>query len=668
MKADEKLTNDDIKQLKEMAKIIRGLSMDAVQSANSGHPGMPMGMADVVSLLWMKHLKHNPSDSKWYDRDRFVLSAGHGSMILYSLLHLTGYNLPLDELKQFRQWNSKTPGHPEYGHTDGVETTTGPLGQGLANAVGMAIAERRLATKYNKANSEIIDHYTYALSGDGCHEEGISHEACSLAGHLKLGKLIVLYDDNSITIDGPTKLSFSEDVLKRFDAYNWHTQRIDGIDIHAIESAILAAKKDDRPSIIACKTIIGYGSPNKAGTASAHGSPLGPEEVALTKENLGLPKDQFFYLPDEVLKFCRTAKNKGGLLQKEWKEKFESYKSKYPDEAKEFNRIMSGRLPENWDSYFPEFPVEGAVATRSASGKTLDAIIPHFPELVGGSADLTPSNNTFSKTASTVLNAENYGGNYIHYGVREHATAAIMNGISLHGGCIPYGGTFLVFSDYMRNSVRLSAMMGARVIFVFTHDSIGLGEDGPTHQPIEHIASLRLIPNLTVIRPADANETVHAWKIALANTQGPTALMLTRQGIPLITDKSTAAKMSKGAYILADSANAKVGLIACGSEVNIALSAQNLLKDKRISARVISMPSCELFDQQDESYKNTILPADMKYVAIEAGVGDGWYKYVGKEGKIISIERFGASAPYKKIYEEFGMTAQALADVAATLA
>lgn len=667
MNAHDKLTNEDLKQLKEMAKIIRGLSMDGVQSANSGHPGMPMGMADAASLLWMKHLKHNPADSGWYDRDRFVLSAGHGSMLLYSLLHLTGYKLALDELKHFRQWESRTPGHPEYGHTDGVETTTGPLGQGLANAVGMAIAERRLAGKYNKDGADIVDHYTYALSGDGCLEEGISHEACSLAGHLKLGKLIVLYDDNSITIDGPTKLSFSENVLKRFEAYGWHTQKINGQDINAVDAAISAAKEDNRPSIIACKTIIGFGSPNKAGTASAHGSPLGPDEVALAKENLGLPKDEFFYLPDNVLQFTRTMKDKGKKLQGEWSDKFSAYQSSYPVEAKEFSRIMSGKLPDDWEKYLPEFPVEGAVATRSASGKILDAILPHFPELVGGSADLTPSNNTFSKTASTVLNAENYTGNYIHYGVREHATAAIMSGIALHGGCIPYGGTFLVFSDYMRNSVRLSAMMGIRVIYVFTHDSVGLGEDGPTHQPIEHIASLRLIPNLTVIRPADANETVQAWKQALSNTSGPTALMLTRQGIPVITDGKTASSMSRGGYVLSDSANAKVGLIATGSEVNIALDAQKILKDKGIAARVVSMASCEIFDKQDENYRKSVLPDNLKYVAIEAGVGDGWYKYVGKDGKILSINRFGASAPYKKIYEGFGITAQALADLAGLL-
>jgi transketolase len=662
----KELSHDQIKNLKEMARVIRGLAMDGVQAANSGHPGMPMGMADAASLLWMEHLKHNPKDSGWIDRDRFVLSAGHGSMLLYSLLHLTGYNLPLEELKHFRQLNSKTPGHPEYRHTDGVETTTGPLGQGLANAVGMAVAEKKLASRYNKADSVIIDHYTYVIAGDGCMQEGISHEACSLAGHLKLNKLIVFYDDNSISIDGPTSLSFSEDVLKRFDAYGWHTQRIDGHNLQEVNKAIYAAKADNRPSIIACKTIIGYGSPNKAGTESAHGSPLGPDEVTLTKEKLGLPKDTPFFISDEALKFARSAVEKGQEARQKWNEGFKLYASKYKDEAAEFSRITSGKLPENWEKALPVFSEE-TMATRTASGKTLDAILPQLPELLGGSADLTPSNNTYSKNASTVLNAANYSGNYIHYGVREHATAGIMNGIALHGGFIPYAGTFLVFSDYMRNSVRLSALMGIKVVFVFTHDSIGLGEDGPTHQPVEHIASLREIPNLTVIRPADANETAQAWKTALTNESGPTALILTRQNLSIVTDNKTSSNLAKGAYTISDAANAKAVIIATGSEVEIALSAQKILTEKGIASKVISMPSTELFDKQDEQYKKNILPDNLKYVAVEAGTPSSWYKYVGKNGKVIGMKGYGASGKYKDLYTHFGITAQAVADAVTSI-
>lgn len=658
----KKMSNDQINQIKEMAKVIRGLSMDGVQAANSGHPGMPMGMADVASLLWMNHLKHNPEDSHWIDRDRFVLSAGHGSMLLYSLLYLTGYKLSLADLKNFRQLGSKTPGHPEYGDTDGVETTTGPLGQGLANAVGMAIAERKLAEKYNKNSHDIVDHYTYVITGDGCLMEGISHEACSLAGHLKLGKLIIFYDDNSISIDGSTELSFTEDVIKRFEAYKWHTHKIDGHNLGEINNAINKAKDDNRPSIIACKTIIGFGSPNKSGTHSVHGSPLGPEEVTLTKEKLGLPTDKFFYVPEDVLSFCRSAAEKGVKQQNEWQKNFDTYASSNKLFADEFLRISKGDLPINWEKNIPVF-TDDSMATRTASGKTLDAILAGLPELLGGSADLTPSNNTFSKNGSTILNAQHYSGNYIHYGVREHAMAGIMNGIALHGGLIPYGATFLVFSDYMRNSIRLAALMGIRVIFIFTHDSIGLGEDGPTHQPVEHISSLREIPNLNVIRPADANETAQAWKLAIENKKGPTALILTRQNLATLPDINTASNVAKGGYILSDSENAIVGLIASGSEVEIAYQAQKLLKNKNVSARVISMPCCELFDQQEESYKRLVLPDGLKYVAMEAGTPTTWYKYV-KGGKVIGMNSFGASGKYKELYKHFGLTAEAMAEAA----
>ncbi|KAA3613078.1 MAG: transketolase [Calditrichaeota bacterium] len=663
------MTVTEIQQLQEMAKTIRGLSIDGIQKANSGHPGLPMGMADAASVLWMKHLKHNPNDPKWIDRDRFVLSAGHGSMLIYSLLHLTGYDLSLDELKNFRQWDSKTPGHPEYGHTAGIETTTGPLGQGVANGVGMAIAEKRLAAHFNKSNETIVDHYTYVIAGDGCMMEGISHEACSLAGHLKLGKLILLYDDNNISIDGPTELSFSEDVLKRFESYNWHTQRIDGHDLESVNSAIDNAKNDNRPSIIACKTIIGFGSPNKAGTSGVHGSPLGDDEIILTKEKLGLPTDKTFYISEEVLQYTHTSANKGSDEQGKWQSQFKNYKNNNRDAAHLLKRIMKGQLPENWQDNLPEFEAGTAMATRSASGKVLDALTPNLFEMLGGSADLTPSNNTFPKDG-LAINPENFDGNYLHYGVREHATAAIMNGLALHGGIIPYGGTFLVFSDYMRNSIRLSAMMGIRVIYVFTHDSIGLGEDGPTHQPIEHLASLRTIPNLTVIRPSDAAETIWAWESAINNTSGPTALILTRQKLanPDRKNLAAASNVQKGGYIFSGMDDAKVALIASGSEVEIAMDAQKILNKKGIASRVISMPSCELFDQQNETYKQAVLPKEMAArVAIEAGSDQSWYKYVGSEGKIISIDGYGTSAPYDEIYKQFGLTAENVAEHAISL-
>ncbi len=655
----------ELNQLKEMANIIRGLSMDGIQKANSGHPGLPMGMADATSVLWMRHLKHNPTDPNWANRDRFVLSAGHGSMLIYSLLHLTGYDLSLKDIKNFRQWGSKTPGHPEYKHTAGVETTTGPLGQGIANAVGMAIAEKRLAAHFNTAENKIVDHHTYVIAGDGCMMEGISHEACSLAGHLKLDKLILLYDDNSISIDGPTGLSFTEDVLKRFEAYGWHTQRIDGHDHEEVDQAISSAKNDNRPSIIACKTTIGFGSPNKAGTSGVHGSPLGADEIILTKEKLGLPSDKSFYISENVAQFAGNSKKTGTSAQATWQENFNSYKNKYADKADLFNRIMTNALPENWTENLPQFETGSALATRSASGKVLDAITPGLYEMLGGSADLSPSNNTFPKDGK-VVNSDAYDGNYLHYGVREHAMAGIMNGLALHGGIIPYGGTFLVFSDYMRNSIRLSAMMGIRVVYVFTHDSIGLGEDGPTHQPIEHLASLRTIPNLNVIRPADGAETAWAWQSAIENTTGPSALILTRQKLPNLERQTGALEnMQKGGYVLSEAENAKVIIIATGSEVEIALNAQKLLANKNIAARVVSMPCCEIFDAQDEAYKESVLPKNIAArIAIEAASDQTWYKYVGSTGKIIGIKGYGASAPYQEIYKEFGLTAEAVAEVA----
>ncbi|RMH61210.1 MAG: transketolase [Calditrichaeota bacterium] len=650
----------ELNNLQEMAKTIRGLSIDGVQKANSGHPGMPMGMADVATVLWMRHLKHDPRDPKWFNRDRFVLSAGHGSMLLYSLLHLTGYDVSLDDLKNFRQWGSKTPGHPEYGHTPGVETTTGPLGQGVANAVGMALAEAHLAERLNTPEHRLLHHYTYVIAGDGCLMEGISHEAASLAGHLKLGKLILLYDDNQISIDGSTGLSFTENVLQRFEAYGWHTQRVDGHDMNAVDQAIFKAREDERPSIIACKTVIGFGSPHMAGTNKVHGSPLGAEEVKLTKEKLGLPADKDFYISEQALETARGCVARGAELHRAWDEKVATCS---PEQAALLKELHTDNLSVDLEALLPAFEDTDALATRAASGKTLDVLVPALPQLLGGSADLTGSNNTLPKTEKG-LESGHYGNRYIYYGVREHAMGGIMNGLALHGGLIPYGGTFLVFSDYMRNSVRLAAMMGLRVIYVFTHDSIGLGEDGPTHQPIEHLTSLRLIPNLTVIRPADARETAFAWKTAIEHTQGPTALVLTRQKLPVMHEKDfpSVNLTEKGGYILSDADKPAAIIIASGSEVEIALLAQRQLSEEGIATRVVSMPSTELFDAQDTSYREEVLPEALSVrVAIEAGSTLGWHKYVGTRGRIIGIDRYGASAPYKEIYKHYGMTADAVA-------
>jgi len=643
---------------------IRMLSADGVEKANSGHPGLPMGTAGMAYVLWTRFLRHNPLHPKWYDRDRFVLSAGHGSMLLYSLLHLTGYDLSLEELMNFRQWGSKTPGHPEYGLAPGVETTTGPLGQGFANGVGMAIAERYLAAHFNQPGHVIVDHYTYVIVGDGDLMEGISHEAASLAGHLGLGKLIYLYDDNHISIEGSTDIAFTESRTARFEAYGWHVQKVDdGNDLEAIETAITEAQKETgRPSFIAVRTHIGYGSPNKQDKAVAHGEPLGTEEIRLTKENLGWPIEPPFLIPDEAFTHFRQAVDKGEAIEARWQEDFSSYKEANPDLAKEWDIWMNGNLPEGWDSDIPDFPADKkGMATRVASGSVLNAVAPRLPNLLGGSADLAPSNKTEIKGEKD-FQADIYEGRNLRFGVREHAMGAILNGMALHGGLMPYGGTFLVFSDYMRPAIRLAALMDLKVIYVFTHDSIGLGEDGPTHQPVEHLSALRTIPNLTVIRPCDANETSEAWRYAIESQQGPVALALSRQGLPTL-DRTTfapASGLSRGAYILHDTKDGKpdVILIATGSEVPIALEAYEKLEEKGVKARVVSMPSWELFDKQPEDYQYQVLPSEIKSrIAIEAGITQGWHRYVGSTGEVIGLDSFGASAPYKVLYEKFGITA-----------
>jgi transketolase len=655
------MTDTNLEQL--AVNTIRTLAIDGVQKANSGHPGLPMGMADAAYVLWTQFMRYNPRNPDWTNRDRFILSAGHGSMLLYSLLHLTGYDLPLEQLKQFRQWDSITPGHPEYGLTPGVETTTGPLGQGFANGVGMAIAEAFLAATFNRPDLEVINHYTYAIVSDGDLMEGVSHEAASMAGHMKLGKIIYLYDDNHISIDGSTDLAFTEDRMKRFEAYHWHIQQIDGHDRAAVAKAIKAAQAvTDKPSIIACRTTIGYGSPNKANTAEVHGSALGEEEVRLTKQVYGWDPDKQFYIPDEVLAHFRQAVDRGAQWEQEWKQKLDAYAKAYPQEVEQFRRALSGELPEGWEEALPVFPADAkGMATRAASGKVLNAIAPVLPTLIGGSADLAPSNNTYLKGYPVFAN-ESYAGRNFHFGVREHGMASVLNGMALHGGVIPYGGTFLVFSDYARPAIRIASISHIPTIFVFTHDSIGLGEDGPTHQPIEHLAALRAIPGLTVIRPADANETVQAWKVALEKRDGPVALLLSRQGLPVLdrTRMSDAAGLAKGAYVLLDTDKVypDVILIASGSEVHFAVEAHTKLAEQGIAARVVSMPSWELFKAQSEEYRESVLPPAVKVrVAIEAGVTMGWYEWVGPQGTIIGMDRYGASAPYKVIYQHLGFSA-----------
>lgn len=650
---------------------IRMLAADAVEKANSGHPGMPMGAAAMAYVLWTRFLKHNPANPKWPNRDRFVLSAGHGSMLLYSLLHLTGYDLSLDALKHFRQWDSKTPGHPEFRHTPGVETTTGPLGQGFANGVGFAIAERFLAAYFNRPGHEIVSHHTYAIVSDGDLMEGVSHEAASLAGHLGLGKLIYFYDDNHITIDGNTDIAFTEDRAARFKAYGWHVQQVkEGNDMAAIEEALLSAHKEDlRPSLIAVRTHIGYGSPNKQDSASVHGEPLGSEEIKLTKKNLGWPLEPEFHIPTEALNLFRKAIKRGKQQESEWQERYSAYEKAYPELAKAWHQWLNHELPAGWDKDLPHFLADKkGMATRVASGKVLNAVASNLPNLIGGSADLAPSNKTVVN-GEEFFQKDSYHGRNFHFGVREHGMGSIINGIALHGGLIPYGGTFLVFSDYMRPSIRLAAIMGLKVIYVFTHDSIGLGEDGPTHQPVEQLTALRAIPNLIVIRPCDANETSEAWRVALDGDQGPVALILTRQNVPTL-DRSKLASahgLRHGGYILKDAPDGKpdVILLATGSEVSIAIDAAEKLVKKDIAVRVASMPSWELFESQSQEYRRHVLPPDIKArIAFEAGIGQGWHRYVGDNGRVIGIEHFGASAPYQTLYERFGLTSEKLMEAA----
>ncbi len=643
---------------------IRTLAMDAVQKARSGHPGLPMGAAAMAYVLWTRFLKHNPANPAWPDRDRFVLSAGHGSMLLYSLLHLTGYDLPLAELQNFRQWGSKTPGHPEHGLTPGVETTTGPLGQGFANGVGMAIAERFLAARFNRPGHTIVDHYTYAIVSDGDLMEGVAAEAASLAGHLKLGKLIYLYDDNRISIEGSTDLAFTEDRALRFQAYGWHVQQVDGNDLEAVAKAIRAAQAEtERPSLIIARTIIGYGSPHKQGTAEAHGEPLGEDEVRATKEALGWPPEPAFYIPDEALAHFRQALARGQEWEADWQRRFAAYAQAYPGLAAEWERLMRGSLPPDWDADMPTFPPDAkGMATRVASGTVINALAPRLTNLIGGSADLAPSTRTLMKGTGDFA-AGHYSNRNLRFGVREHAMGAILNGMALHGGVIPFGATFLVFSDYMRPAIRLAAMMELPVIYVFTHDSIGLGEDGPTHQPVEHLAALRAIPNLTVIRPADANETVVAWRVALEHRSGPVALALTRQNVPVFdrTRYAPAGGLRRGAYIMAEAEGGKPDLIliATGSEVQLALAAREELAKRGIAARVVNMPSWELFDRQSAEYQESVLPPEVTArLAVEAGVSQGWHRYVGPAGEVISLERFGASAPYQVAMRNLGFSVE----------
>ena len=644
---------------------IRLLAADGVQAANSGHPGMPMGVAPIAYLLYSKIMKHNPLNPQWLNRDRFILSGGHGSMLLYSVLHLSGYKLALKELKNFRQWHSKTPGHPEFGVAPGVETTTGPLGQGLTNGIGMAVAQKHLASRFNKRGFNLFDHYIYVEAGDGDLMEGISHEAASFAGHNKLGKVILFYDDNGITIDGPTSLSYSDDVQKRFESYHWQVQTVkDGTDLKSLEKAVKAAQKENnKPSIIITKTNIGQGSPNKQGTSEIHGSPLGDVELKLTKENLGFPPNKKFYIPKEVSKHFASVKVNGKKEEAKWNALLKKYKEKYPEEAKLLAKMLSGKLGSAWKNNLPKFENYGdSMATRSASGKVLNAIVSEIPSLLGGSADLTPSNNTDLKGYQD-FNTQTPEGRYVRYGVREHAMAGIMNGIAIYGGLVPYGGTFLVFVDYLRPSIRLASISKIKPIYVFTHDSIGVGEDGPTHQPVEQMASLRAIPGLILIRPSDANETAQAWRFALEHSGSPVALALTRQNLIIVdrTIYSSAEGVNKGAYILKDSkSKPKIILMASGSEVDLALRSAEVLEKQGVRTRVVSFPSWEIFEMQSDQYKESILPKAVRArVSIEAGVGQGWDKYIGIDGISIAIDgKYGASAPQNIVFEKYGFTVE----------
>ena len=650
----------------DLANAIRALAMDAVQKANSGHPGMPMGMAEIAEVLWNHHLRHNPANPKWADRDRFVLSNGHGSMLLYALLHLTGYALPMDEIKRFRQLHSMTPGHPELGMTPGVETTTGPLGQGLSNAVGMALAEKRLAVEFNRPGHHIVDHRTYAFLGDGCLMEGISHEACSLAGTLGLGKLMAFYDDNGISIDGHVDAWFTDDTPKRFEAYGWHVVRnVDGHDVTAVNAAIDASGEiTDRPSLICCKTIIGKGSPNKAGSHDSHGAALGEKEVAATRQNIGWDHAPF-EIPADVYAGW-DARSKGAAREADWNSRFAVYSKTFPDEAVEFTRRMSGDLPQKWRQHADGFlgkvnEKAESIASRKASQNAIEALAPALPELIGGSADLAGSNLTLWSGSISVDKAG--VGNYINYGVREFGMSAIMNGMTLHGGLIPYGGTFLTFSDYSRNALRMAALMKIRSLFVFTHDSIGLGEDGPTHQSVEQAASLRLIPNMDVWRPCDSVESAVAWIAAIERRDGPACLLFSRQNLPFqARDAQRIKQIARGGYVLSDAANPTAIIIATGSEVSLAVAAQKLLADTGVAVRVVSMPSTNVFDRQDAGYRESVLPKSIKRVAVEAGVTDYWRKYVGLDGAVVGLDRFGESAPAGELFKYFGITAEAIAD------
>jgi transketolase len=680
------MESKDIDQL--CINTIRFLSADMVQNANSGHPGLPMGAAAAAYALWQRTLKHNPANPHWADRDRFILSAGHGSALIYSLLHLTGYDLPLEELKNFRQWGSRTPGHPEYPLTPGVETTTGPLGQGIGNAVGMAIAEAHLAARFNRPGHNIIDHFTYVLAGDGCLMEGVAAEACSLAGHLRLGKLIVLYDENRISLAGTTSLSFTEDAGARFGAYGWQVLRVeDGNDVSAVDKAIQTAKQAaDKPSLIMVRTHIGFGAPHKQDTFEAHGSPLGVEELKAAKENLGWPVEPSFNIPPEALKNFRQAGERGKAQEAEWTKRYAAYRAAFPDLAAEFDRRMAGELPSGWEAALPSFPADAkGLATRKAGEAVLQALAVQLPELIGGSADLNPSTFTWIKNAgdfqSPKLSREGvqgavggpwgYEGRNLHFGVREHGMGAIVNGLTLHGGLRGYGSTFFVFSDYMRPALRLSAIMGIGSLWIFTHDSVAVGEDGPTHQPVEQFAALRAIPNLLLIRPCDANETAWAWRIAIENRHRPTALALTRQNIPTL-DRSifaSAEGLRRGAYVLnPDVQTPDMILIATGSEVALIVAAGKLLAEKGIQARLVSMPSWELFREQSDQYRERVLPSSLKKrLAVETGVSFGWREWVGEEGGCLTLDRYGASAPYAKLLDEFGFTAEKVAQRARQL-
>ena len=650
----------------DLANAIRALAMDAVQQANSGHPGMPMGMAEIAEVLWNHHLRHNPVNPKWADRDRFVLSNGHGSMLLYALLHLTGYALPMDVIKHFRQLHSMTPGHPELGVTPGVETTTGPLGQGLANAVGMALAEKLLAEHFNRPGHDIVDHRTYVFLGDGCLMEGISHEACSLAGTLGLGKLMAFYDDNGISIDGHVEGWFTDDTPGRFKAYGWHViANVDGHDVNAVNAAIEASRLvTDRPSLICCKTIIGKGSPNKAGSHESHGAALGEKEVAATRLSLGWNHAPFDIPPDVYAGW--DARAKGAAREAQWNAKYSAYAKAFPREAAEFTRRMAGELPQDWQAYAQGLLAQvnekaETIASRKASQNVIEALSPVLPELVGGSADLAGSNLTRWSGSKNI--GKTAGGNYVNYGVREFGMSAIMNGMTLHGGVIPYGGTFLTFSDYSRNALRMAALMKIRSVFVFTHDSIGLGEDGPTHQSVEHAASLRLIPNMDVWRPCDGVESAAAWLAAIERRDGPSCLLFSRQNLPFQKrNEARLQQIGRGGYVLSEATLPKAIIIATGSEVSLATAAQKLLADAGVAVSVVSMPSTSVFDRQDATYRESVLPKGIKRVAVEAGVTDYWRKYVGLDGAVVGLDRFGESAPASELFKFFGITAQAVAE------